>query len=398
MKLINTVLRKMSNISKPQRKFISILLTTMTLMRGRVTFRNLSRYSHLSEKTYSRNFRKDFPFPKLNVELTSPVIKNSNRYIGALDCSFIEKSGKGTHGLGNFYDSKVNKAHKGLEVSLFSIVDVDYNTAYPLCIDQTPPLNNDEKSRVDWYVNQISSNRSIIPPQIDYIVGDAYYSKKKVVDGVLNEDFHFIGKLRKDSNLRWLYQGPQKKGRGRKKQYDGKVKFNDLSRFEIVSDNQERSLYTAVVNSVCFKRNIRIVYVIEKKGSTSRRSLLFSTDIDQAPEEILQFYKARFQIEFLFRDARQYTGLGDCQARCKESLHFHFNASMAALNLLKVEDRLSKRRSDSDNKVISISNWKTRNFNDFMLKSFSSMLGLNFNFIKKHKHYENIKNLGAIVP
>ena len=43
--------------------------------------------------------------------------------------------------------------------------------------------------------------------------------------------------------------------------------------------------------------------------------LLFSTDIEQDPKEIYQFYKLRFQVEFIFRDAKQFTGLADCQAR-----------------------------------------------------------------------------------
>jgi hypothetical protein len=51
--------------------------------------------------------------------------------------------------------------------------------------------------------------------------------------------------------------------------------------------------------------------------------------------EIYRFYKVRFQIEFLFRDAEQFTGLLDCHARCEQSLYFHFNASMTALNLIE---------------------------------------------------------------
>ncbi|MBK8535138.1 MAG: hypothetical protein IPL59_08375 [Candidatus Competibacteraceae bacterium] len=56
--------------------------------------------------------------------------------------------------------------------------------------------------------------------------------------------------------------------------------------------------------------------------------------------------------QFLFRDAKQFTGLLDCQARCPSALHFHFNASMAALNLLKLEDR--QRTEGADRSVISI--------------------------------------------
>ena len=95
---------------------------------------------------------------------------------------------------------------------------------------------------------------------------------------------------------------------------------------------------------------------------------MFSTDINLPATEIYRFYKARFQIEFPFRDAKQFTGLLDCQARCEQSLHFHFNASMAALNLIKMKDRQLTERSDGrviffDRKAWNYENrlWEHRN-------------------------------------
>ncbi len=46
-----------------------------------------------------------------------------------------------------------------------------------------------------------------------------------------------------------------------------------------------------------------------------RTALLFSTDIGLTAKKNYQFYKACFQIEFLFLDTKQFTGLNDCQAR-----------------------------------------------------------------------------------
>jgi len=36
--------------------------------------------------------------------------------------------------------------------------------------------------------------------------------------------------------------------------------------------------------------------------------------------EIQEIYNSRFQIEFLFRDSKEYTGLTACQARDEKSL------------------------------------------------------------------------------
>ena len=67
--------------------------------------------------------------------------------------------------------------------------------------------------------------------------------------------------------------------------------------------------------------------------------MLFSTDVDLEALTIFCYDKACFQIEFLFRDAKQFTGLTDCQARSQAKLNFHFNASLSAVTLAKLEAR-----------------------------------------------------------
>ena len=102
---------------------------------------------------------------------------------------------------------------------------------------------------------------------------------------------------------------------------------------------------------------------------------MFSTDTDCAALDILRYYRARFQIEFLFHDAKQHTGLCDCQATSEEKLGVHFNASLAALNLLRLEDRQQAAEGAGSN-VISIASWKIRKFNAHLLERFSCHLAL----------------------
>jgi IS4 transposase len=59
-----------------------------------------------------------------------------------------------------------------------------------------------------------------------------------------------------------------------------------------------------------------------------RYVVLFSTDLELSARLIVEYYKARFSIEFIFRDAKQFAGFSDCQSREKQVLHFHFNASV----------------------------------------------------------------------
>lgn len=62
----------------------------------------------------------------------------------------------------------------------------------------------------------------------------------------------------------------------------------------------------------------------------------FSTMTSLAAEDVLCTYRSKFQIEFCFRNAKQYTGLTHCQARHKNQLDFSYNASFASHNVAKV--------------------------------------------------------------
>ena len=72
---------------------------------------------------------------------------------------------------------------------------------------------------------------------------------------------------------------------------------------------------------------------------------------------LYRYYKARFQIEFLFRDAKQFTGLSDCQARSASKLRFHFNASLSAVSCAKLEAR---QHADQTKAPFSMASLKRR--------------------------------------
>jgi hypothetical protein len=413
---INSILEKMSGVAKPQKKFLVTLFLTILLMRGRVNFRNMSRYSDLCEKTYSRQFRESFGFADFNKQVVVKMVPSDHEKIGVLDCSYIPKSGKETYGLGFFYDSSHDKAAKGLEISSLAMIDVTDNTGYTLSCRQTPPQaeieklvadrqpvasdgheDDDEITRVDFYAEHLRRDAGYLPDDVEYVVTDGYYAKFKFVNAVREVDLHMIGKLRHDANLRYLYYGPQK-GRGRTREYDGKVKFDQLARLEYVDEvDKDIHLYTAVVNNVNLKRNIRLVYVLNLRNKNKPGyALLFSTDTQLDAITIYRYYKARFQSEFIFRDAKQFTGLSHCQARRQESLDFHFNASLSALNLAKVDAYLS---FDYDpDTPFSMATQKMVYFNEHLLQKVFSILDLDLSLIKCNPQFETLRTYGAIAP
>jgi len=400
MNLIQTILQNMSSISSPQRKFVITLLTTIQLLRGKMTFRNLSRYSDLHEKTYARQFQKSFDFADCNELALTTYLPKTTTKIAAIDCTFTAKSGTQTDGLDMFYHASHDRPEKGLEFSELAVVDVDYGTAYHLSTAQTPDTATlikelgADKTRIDWDLSHLWRDGPLLPSGVTYLAADGYYAKQKFVDGVCEFGMHLISKLRHDANLRYLYPGPHPKRRGARKKYDGKVNLRDLSRLTPIPISKTVTLYTAIVNSVSLKRNIRLVYVCKRQGTKLLTALLFSTDTTLAAEDIYRYYRARFQIEFLFRDAKQFTGLADFQTRSEERIAFHVNASLTALNFLKLEDRLTAQ--DDTDHVISISSWKTRKFNEHQLERIISTLGLDLSSIKLYPHYEELVNYGAI--
>jgi DDE superfamily endonuclease len=314
VRLFDSVLMRVQNPKKPQQKFLCHVMRLLLMLPGRVTFRNLSLYSPYHAKTFARWFARDVDFVSLNRAAIVEVVPPSHEHVLAFDPRFVPKSGQHTYGLDRFWNGAHSRAEKGLEIATLAWVDMTYNSAYTLSVEQTPTTLNHaaEETRIDTYLAPIARVVTTQPLQaLKYLAVDGYFSKMKFVNGICALDLHVIGKLRRDAHLRYLYSGPRGDGPGRPKTYDGKVDVRDLARFEPVEVAEaDIALYSHVVNHPQLKRNLRLVVV--RHRPTGRYALLFSTDIALSAKTIYRYYKARFQIEFLFRDAKQFTGLSDC--------------------------------------------------------------------------------------
>jgi hypothetical protein len=396
MTVVAQILDRMSGIAKPQRKFLLNLFVTMLVTRTRINFSNLSRHSSVHEKTYRRQFRKPFAFVSFNQSSIARAVPDAATKLFAQDASFSAKSGKHTYGLDHFWNGCQARAEKGLEVSLISIVDVEANQSFALSAEQTraqPEKKKTEKTptRIDFYLEHLQRTARYFPAAVKYGVCDGFYAKWKFVDGVCAMDFHVVSKLRSDAQLLYLYQGVQKQ-RGRRRKFAGRVAVNDLSRFQkIETDESKITLYTLVVWSVSLKRAVRVAIVVNHKDQEKPRyAILFSTDTELCAADIFRFYKARFQIEFIFRDAKQFAGFSDCQARDKEALHFHFNASVTLVNLARL---MAQEEHKTDEKLVfSMSSIKQRFFNEHLLNLFIDKLALDLTAVKSHPQFEYLRN------
>ena len=396
--IIAPVLRAMG-ISLPQQKFIIHLFSLWLSIHGRFNYANLSRYSHFHERTFRRWFGKSFNWLEFNQRLLTIMIPPSHQLIAAMDASFIPKSGKHTPGLDRFFNGCASRVEKGLEASTVALVDVTINTAYGLSIRQTPAGNTPagkeprEQSRLDFYLQHLREIRPYFPVLVQHLAVDGYYACRSFVDGVVALELDVIGKLRRDASLCHLYTGPQK-DRGRRRVRGEKVNWKqlDLTLWQDEGEIEKGTrLFTAVVIHNSLKRQIKVVLLERKTGKKVSRALLFSTDLTLSAKQLVTFYRARFQIEFLFRDAKGSLGLNHCQSRQAKAIDFHWNASLCALNLAKYqEERCTNQQR------FSADSCKQRNGNERLLEQFMTRLGLDLNAIKGHPAYSSLCDYGVI--
>ena len=195
------------------------------------------------------------------------------------------------------------------------------------------------------------------------------YPKATFAQGLMDMGFHLVSRLRDDANLMYIYNGKPIGKRGRPKVYGEKIDFDNLdySKMErIETDSEDEELYTLVAYSKAMKRNIRLVIW---RSSIGKHKLYFSTDIDMSGKEVIEFYRTRFQIEFCYRDAKQYTGLYHSQARDERKLDFAFNASFTAINAAKI----MMKQYDVP---FSVESLKSLIFNSYLLDRFFKLSGV----------------------
>ena len=396
--LIYSTLNKFTELSKPQKDFFIEIMLLFISIQGRMNFLQFGRYGKFGEQRYRQQFEKQFDFLSFNKEIT--LLHGSGNFAIAFDPSYISKSGKKTYGFDKFWSGVAGQAKLGLEISGIAAVDIDNKTAFHLEAVQTPTyadIEEKDMSLLDWYANIIVQRKDTFSTISNYLVADAYFSKKPFADKIVEDaQMHLISRLRNDADLMYLYYGEPTGKRGRPKKYDGKIDLKEIDEnyFKLVLVNDQTSVYTAIVYSKGLKRNIKLVYEQPKGRKNKSYLLFFSTDLELDALEILRYYKNRFQIEFLYRDGKQHTGLNDCQARSKNKLHFHFNASLTAINLAKVEHWLSIPKEERG--AFSMSDIKTMYHNSLLLERFIDVFAVPAYKLKNNNNVKELINFGKI--
>lgn len=383
--MIAAALRSQTNIGK---SFQSFFIETMELFlthTGRLNFTQMARCGRSCESRFRQNFKKAFDWFSFNRTFLEPA--RGHRIAIAIDPCYIPKSGKKTPGVDWFWSGCASAMKKGLEILGISIVDADARDSIFLKAEQTftekkrgrkPKCTKgmaDPDSLTGWYLRMLTNNKRRLLSVCKLIVADAYFSKESFVTGIQRLGFDLVSRFRDDVRLRYLYAGPKLHKRGRPQKYAGKVDLKnlDMSVFSeecITEGKTSFRMYSAVVNAISLERDVKVVIVdyedTEKKRQV--RKVFFSTDTGMSAKDIFEIYRTRFQLEFVFRDAKQFTGLTHCQARNSNALSFAFNASLTSVNIARAFARLQGMD-------LSVGSTKTLLHNAAMVERFISMSG-----------------------
>ena len=393
--LVSASLQKFETISKPRFNFFSTIIELWLGLPVRYTMLNLGRIGGYCEKSIRLHFEKFFDFVSFN----TGVIKGScgKELIAAFDPSYIPKSGKRTPGLGRWWSGKDQCTLKGLEISCLSIVDVSAGTAMSLEAVQTPSkevLQARKQNLVSHYVSIITKQMPTLKQMVEYLAADGYFMKHDFIIPLLEEGIHIITKMRPDANLRYTYNGPKQSGRGRPKAYDGKVNCDNIDKRRIkkYAEDKEVCYYSAIVYCMALKQLVRIVYLQDKQ--TKRYEIFLCTDTLIDPALIIKYYRLRFQIEFLIRDAKQHCGLEECQARSENKLYFHFNMALSAVSVAKAGVWLSLPKKERE--AFSMRNIKLMYYNKIMTERIFSNLALDLNCKKIKRLYRQCLDIGRL--
>ena len=340
---------------------LGVLVPALLTMTGRITMLGLSRWTEKggSYRTIQRFYNTMIPWGTvLWLFFKAHLYRSDTEYLLVGDESVVTKAGKTTHGLDRFFSSIFGRPIPGLAFLAFSLVSIKERKSYPLLVEQVVRSDeekariqqekaakaaqkrtrskkknkqgrpkgstNKNKRQVSWTeelrrVERMASTliERVRPLVLRYLVLDGHFGTNNVLQMVRQcLSLHLVSKLRHDSALYFLYEGSQKP-KGRKRIYGDKMDYQNIpSKYLVQTQTHEdiqTDIYQATMCHKSFADPINVVLIVKTNRSTQRKAkvILFSSDLDLTHDLLIEYYQLRFQIEFNFRDAKQFWGFED---------------------------------------------------------------------------------------
>ena len=350
---------------------LSIISKAMLCSRGRITMLELSRWSGKggSYRSIRRFYHSKICWLSVNwAFFKQHRLKDDGIYLIAGDETTVSKSGKSSYGLGKFFSSIHSRAIKGLGFFSLCLIEVQSRKTSPLLMEQLEPdmkrrvkppkaskkagrgrpvgSKNRNRKNVElteyllWIQTHIKRTLSIIGDKlkITYFVYDGAFGNNECLQMVKMCGLSLISKLQCNSALYFPYEG-EYKGRGPRRKYGDKVNYQQIPEkyLQQISrkDGIEEKIYQMTVRHKDFADPLNVTIIQRIRLSDKKRGqvVLFSDDLQLGWENMILYYRLRFQIEFTFRDAKQFWGLEDFMNIKQKAVKNAANLSLFMVNL-----------------------------------------------------------------
>jgi hypothetical protein len=319
----------------------SRIIVALLAMTGRVTMRGISRWTAKggSYRTVQRFFNTAVDWSQVHwLLIKTHLFQPQVTYLLAGDEVVVTKAGHATHGLDRFFSSLFGKPVPGLAFFAFALVNVQQRTAHPLRIGQvvrpeTPaepvpapaapaakrdrgrPKGSKNRNKADvelspylsFILSLLQAVRQLLGTTlaITYVVLDGAFGNNYALQMVRRCGYDLISKLAVNSALFFLYDGPYG-GRGPHKKYGDKVNYAQLPAQYLKQTTTEKGICTQIYQFCAlhklFAQPLNIVVIVKTNTVTGAwaHAILFSSDLHQTADQIIDYYTLRFQIEIVF--------------------------------------------------------------------------------------------------
>ncbi len=174
-----------------------------------------------------------------------------------------------------------------------------------------------------------------------YCVMDGAFGHNNALQMVGQCSLHLISKLRCNAALYFPYEGKQKK-RGANKKYGDKLNYDHIPTKYLKETRMVDGIQTNIYQMKMWHKlfpdrlNIVIIVKINLKTQAHAHVVLFSSDLELAYDNLIDYYRLRFQLEFNFRDAKQFWGLEDFMNVNQTPVYNAANLAMFMVNVSQV--------------------------------------------------------------
>ncbi len=147
---------------------------------------------------------------------------------------------------------------------------------------------------------------------LEYLLLDGKFGHNNAVQMTRQLGLHLVSKLRYDSALFLPYEGTNSR-----RKYGDKLNPRQLPQqflcHSTIEGDWRIDIYQMQVLHKEFAQPLNVVILLKTHLKTQQQGhvILFSSDLHLPHAQLIELYTLRFQIEFNFRDAKQFWGLED---------------------------------------------------------------------------------------